>query len=1051
MTVPRQSLRDPRNLMNTKGSCHRSRIMRSDIPFLDKLHKTKKYHSSQNFVKEKLCIATWNTLSLVSDSSKLYQLSQSIDEYKLDFLGITETHMPNSGSELLDNGSLFIYSGRTDGYKRDGVGFTLSKRVKNSLISYTPVSERIITARLHSRHINITFVVAYAPTNSYSDHLKDEFYQQLNATFSDLPRHDIKILLGDFNAKLGTDYHLWPGIIGKHSLHGSSNDNGTRLLDFCTLNQLTVGGTLFEHRDIHKGTWRSPDGRTVNQIDHICISTQWNHSLLDVKTCRGADIGSDHYLVRGFLRIKLKNVESRKTNTVRGPALEKLRDKSLVDEYNQALISKFTDNPINDDTVDGVWNTFKNNVSKVALDVLGNRPKVRKEEHLTDATRHLLKERSLVKKEQPSGDNRRKYSRLNKLVKKSCKSDENRWANRIADDLENAAKLGKQREVWQQIGVLSGKANKKSAAVRDKSGKLLSDPVSQRSRWAEYFGELLNPPQDDVDLADLDSEPGYSYFDNLSDLDIAPSMSEILYALTRLKNYKSPGVDGISNEELKYGAQALSYQLKVIFDKVWSGEVIPEDWSKGIIAVIGKKGDTSYCSNNRGITLRSTASKVYQIIMLQRLYDGLEGLFRENQCGFRRNRSCVDQLHSLRIIIQNSLEYNVPLYINFIDFKAAFDSINRDFVWKAFEHYGLPDKYIRIFKAFFVSTVSAVRVNGELSDWFDVKSGTGQGDIQGPPIFNVCLNWVMELVELYKTSSYGMLLEKAITPDTRDITVVDLDYADDMATLDNTKEGLQETTDLIVKFSAYSGLKINTKKTESMTISKQASQRPYTEKDLLEIKIGESSVEQCSEFKYLGAVISSDNTLDNELTARIGKAYGAFNRLNNIWNNRNITLPVKARIYKAAVITVLTYGCEVWNTTHAQMNRLKVFEQQCLRRILRVRWYHRVKNTEVLKRANINSVSDHITEARLRWYGHVVRMPGDRLPKYLVDWVPQHGKRSRGRPRKSWKQTVTEDFRNVTGITDASHEHMKKMAHNRNRWKNIADVAGNSDGTVMDT
>ena len=77
-------------------------------------------------------------------------------------------------------------------------------------------------------------------------------------------------------------------------------------------------------------------------------------------------------------------------------------------------------------------------------------------------------------------------------------------------------------------------------------------------------------------------------------------------------------------------------------------------------------------------------------------------------------------MYSLYCIIHNCIECNVPLYINFIDFKAAFDSINRDFIWKAYEHYGLPTKYIKVFKAFFRETENAVRVNGELTRWFDV-------------------------------------------------------------------------------------------------------------------------------------------------------------------------------------------------------------------------------------------------------------------------------------------------------------------------------------------
>ncbi len=79
----------------------------------------------KSFIKKALCIATWNVRSLVSTSSKLYELSKIISNYNLDLLCITETHMPGTGIQLLDNGSLFIHSGRTDGLKRQGVGITL--------------------------------------------------------------------------------------------------------------------------------------------------------------------------------------------------------------------------------------------------------------------------------------------------------------------------------------------------------------------------------------------------------------------------------------------------------------------------------------------------------------------------------------------------------------------------------------------------------------------------------------------------------------------------------------------------------------------------------------------------------------------------------------------------------------------------------------------------------------------------------------------------------------------------------------------------------------
>jgi len=318
-----------------------------------------------------------------------------------------------------------------------------------------------------------------------------------------------------------------------------------------------------------------------------------------------------------------------------------------------------------------------------------------------------------------------------------------------------------------------------------------------------------------------------------------------------------------------------------------------------------------------------------------------------------------------------------------------------------------------------------------------VKSGTGQGDIQGPPVFNVCINLAAQLAEFSKVLTKGAVLQRAIPPTQEDITVLDTDYADDMAVLDNNKEGLQETTDLLCKFSAYAGLKVNAEKTKCMAVSKNTTQQPYTEECSLDITVDTSPVHQVSNFTYLGAIICSDGTIDRELSARIQKASGAFNQLGSIWKNRNILNNTKIRIYKAAVMTILLYGCEVWNTTKKQMKRFEVFHQRCLRRILTIKWFNRVKNVDVLNRARINSIETFIAAMRLRWYGHVVRMPDERLPKYLISWTPKHGKRSRGRPRRSWPNCVREDAALFTGIEDITTVTMNEMASDRKLWREM--------------
>ena len=161
------------------------------------------------------------------------------------------------------------------------------------------------------------------------------------------------------------------------------------------------------------------------------------------------------------------------------------------------------------------------------------------------------------------------YSKLNKLVKKSSRIDDNNWAIRVATDLEEAASKGQQREVWAKIKKISGKSKKKQAtSVRDKDGKMITDPHSQKDRWEEHFTELLNPPLSNVNLNDIDGVPTQPSFGYLSCSDGPPTRDEISYSLKKLKNHKSPGVDGITNEQLKFGEAALISQLERLFEKV---------------------------------------------------------------------------------------------------------------------------------------------------------------------------------------------------------------------------------------------------------------------------------------------------------------------------------------------------------------------------------------------------------------------------------------------------------------------------------------------------
>ena len=290
------------------------------------------------------------------------------------------------------------------------------------------------------------------------------------------------------------------------------------------------------------------------------------------------------------------------------------------------------------------------------------------------------------------------------------------------------------------------------------------------------------------------------------------------------------------------------------------------------------------------------------------------------------------------------------------------------------------------------------------------------------------------MAETNKTVSRGVVLLKE-AKGVEERVVLDTDYADDMAIMDNSTGGLQESTDLLAHCSSYAGLKINAKKTKCMAISKCASQRPYIEDDYIELEVAGEPVEQVSNFIYLGVTISGDGKIDRDLDVRIQRANGAFHQLWKIWNSRTIKTPTKIRIYKAAVISILLYGSEVWNTKKKQMKRYEIFHQRSLRRILKIKWFFHVSNEEVLKRANIRSIETFISAARFRWYGHVVRMPENRLQKFLLNWRPNYGKRSRGRPSKNWNACVLEDVAKFTSEHNINSNGVQALAADRVQWR----------------
>ena len=184
--------------------------------------------------------------------------------------------------------------------------------------------------------------------------------------------------------------------------------------------------------------------------------------------------------------------------------------------------------------------------------------------------------------------------------------------------------------------------------------------------------------------------------------------------------------------------------LHSLFSKIWEKEEVPAQWKKGIVIKLAKKGDLRECSNYRGIMLLSVPGKVLNRVLLERIKAAVDPKLRNQQAGFRRNRSYADQIASLRIIVEQSLEWNSPLYINFIDFEKAFDSVDRKTLWKLLRHYGVPWKIISLIRCTYQDMSCRIAHAGQMSDRFEVKTGVRQGCLQSPFLFLLVIDWIMK-------------------------------------------------------------------------------------------------------------------------------------------------------------------------------------------------------------------------------------------------------------------------------------------------------------------
>jgi hypothetical protein len=347
-------------------------------------------------------------------------------------------------------------------------------------------------------------------------------------------------------------------------------------------------------------------------------------------------------------------------------ATEKLKNTIIKEIYQNRLLQCLPSGRISD--VSSHWSMISTTVHDAGVSVCGTAQPATFKHWISEKTVALLDSRKQI----PPGNNYNPIRRIiRRQVKMSVRADREAWWTKKAEEMEEAKNAGNVRRLFQLIRATGPRKPMVSETIKNHNGSLISNKSERLDRWAEHFEQQFNwPPavfhpecRSVTETWSVNIEP--------------PSASEVNECISLLKRHRASGPDDLPPALFKDGGEVLSQCLSNLFVSIWEKETVPDNWGESIIVPIFKKGTRNECDNHRGVSLTPVVTRLLASLLLRRLTAAREHLTREQQAGFRPGRGCIDNIFTLRQVLEQRHMYRRPTILVFLDFKGAFNSVDR--------------------------------------------------------------------------------------------------------------------------------------------------------------------------------------------------------------------------------------------------------------------------------------------------------------------------------------------------------------------------------------
>ena len=425
----------------------------------------------------------------------------------------------------------------------------------------------------------------------------------------------------------------------------------------------------------------------------------------------------------------------------------------------------------------------------------------------------------------------------------------------------------------------------------------------------------------------------------------------------------------------------------------------------------------------------TTIYKLYAILVFQKVRDRVKEFVSWTQAGFIKGRSCANNLWVLRRVAERSIEFNVPVYCALIDYKGAFDALNRTTLGRVLGLF-LPPSMVRRVLSLYFDAKAMVSVGGCDGSEFELFKGVRQGCPASPSFFTVALAFISWS---FRLTFGGLRLATHV--------LASLEYADDQILFILTADGLQNMLDYIVATGESFVLRLSAKKCELICFHRPGTVDKST---LPEVSVAREILKWKSSVVYLGSCISEDGKTAPAIKHRICCAESVVERFNKrVFRRRSVPARLKGKFLGSAVFASLLYGLEHCALGARDKRRLDGFFIRLAKRILHLNYDFHLSYEAAEKQLGVQRPSVLLSRNRLRWAGHMLRSE-DVVLREVLAYVPEGGHRLRGRPRLKFFDTIKADLAERTAMAskvslDIFWELVADKAADRTGWQRLVN------------